>query len=62
MQVLRQRVEPVRLSVRVNDDAGAGCMELARNRSVSRLSANAFEPDWSDHWATTIVFAWEAAK
>ena len=56
VQALRQRGEPVSVSVRINDDAGAGCMELARHRSVSRRTSNSFQPDWSEHWTNTVAF------
>lgn len=50
----------VKFSVRVNDDgAPAACMELARDRSVSKLNARAFHPDWKEHWANEVEFGVE---
>ena len=46
-------------TVRVNDNSGVGCMELARHRSVSRQNNNAFKPDWSEHWANEVRFSFE---
>jgi hypothetical protein len=62
VEALRQRGEPVCVSVRINDDAGAGCMELARHRSVSRRTGNSFQPDWSEHWTNTVAFGWEPRR
>lgn len=50
----------VKFSVRINDDgASAACMELARERSVSKLNARAFHPDWKEHWANEVEFGIE---
>ncbi|WP_431216227.1 glycosyl hydrolase family 28 protein [Puia sp. P3] len=50
----------VKLSFRVNDNAApAACMELARDRSVSKVNARAFHPDWKTHWANEVEFAFE---
>ncbi len=49
---------PVRFTFRVNDDAGVGCMELARGRSVSRRG-RAFHADWLEHWENQLAFGWE---
>ena len=51
--------KPVKFSFRVNDSAGVGCMELARDRLVSRRNGRAFEPDWGEHWANEVEFAFE---
>ena len=50
----------VKFSARINDDgAGAACMELARERSVSKINARAFHPDWKEHWANEVEFGIE---
>lgn len=49
----------VRFSFRVNDNAGGPLLELARERSVSRVNYMAFHPDWQTHWANEIEFAFE---
>ncbi len=49
---------PVRFTFRVNDDAGVGCMELARERSVSRRG-RAFHADWIEHWENQVEFGWQ---
>ncbi|RAJ87273.1 hypothetical protein CLV59_10122 [Chitinophaga dinghuensis] len=57
---LIDRGEKIKFSVRVNDDmAGAACMELARDRSVSKINARAFHPDWKEHWANEVEFGVE---
>ncbi len=50
----------IKLSFRVNDNGAPGsCMELAKDRSVSKLNARAFHPDWKTHWANELEFAFE---
>ena len=50
----------VKLSFRVNDNGAPGsCMELAKERSVSKLNARAFHPDWKAHWANELEFSFE---
>lgn len=50
----------VKLSFRVNDNGAPGsCMELAKERSVSKLNARAFHPDWKTHWANELEFSFE---
>ena len=46
----------IKFSFRVNDDAGVGCMELARYRSVANNNPNAFKVDWTEHWGTEVEF------
>lgn len=48
----------IKFSFRVNDDAGAGCMELAKRRSVAKRNG-AFRVDWVEHWANELEFAFE---
>ena len=51
----------IKFGFRVNDDKGSGCMELARRRSVAKISGNgtAFKVDWAEHWDNEIEFAFE---
>lgn len=50
----------VKLSFRVNDNGTPGsCMELAKDRSVSKVNARAFHPDWKTHWANELEFSFE---
>ena len=52
--------KPVKFSFRVNDNgAGGACMELARERSVSKKNSRAFHPDWKEHWANEVEFGVE---
>jgi hypothetical protein len=55
----RDAGEPVRFSFRINDNAGTACMELARERSVSRRNSATFRNDWEAHWANEVEFGWE---
>ena len=50
---------PIKFTFRVNDNAGVGCLELARGRSVSKHNWNTFKPDWIEHWANEVEFGWE---
>ncbi len=52
--------KPVKFSYRVNDNAGVGCMELAKERSVSKRNG-AFHVDWNESWANEVEFGWGAA-
>ncbi|MBS1601166.1 MAG: putative Ig domain-containing protein, partial [Bacteroidetes bacterium] len=53
----------VKLSFRVNDNsAPTACMELARDRSVSKVNARAFHPDWKTHWANEVEFSFEKSN
>jgi hypothetical protein len=55
----RDAGEPVKFSFRVNDNAGTACMELARERSVSKTNSSTFRDDWVQHWANEVEFGWE---
>ena len=55
----RDAGEPVKFSFRVNDSAGTSCMELARDRSVSKRNSATFRNDWEQHWANEVEFGWE---
>jgi len=59
---VRQRLDAgktVKFSFRVNHDRRGPLMELAMDRSVSRLNRMAFQPTWQDHWANEVEFAFE---
>lgn len=59
VKAARDAKTPVKLTVRVNDNGRPGaCMELPCGRSVSRRSQS-LKPDWGEHWATEVEFAWE---
>jgi hypothetical protein len=49
----------IKFSFRVNDNAGVGCLELARGRSASKRNSYAFYVDWVEHWANEIAFGVE---
>ncbi|MHA4806876.1 hypothetical protein ACX0G9_02150 [Flavitalea flava] len=50
----------IKFSFRVNDNGAPGsCLELARDRSVSKRNARAFHPDWKEHWANEVEFGFE---
>jgi hypothetical protein len=50
----------VKFSFRVNDNNNMGnCMELARERSVSKQNSRAFHASWKEHWANEVEFAFE---
>ena len=53
--------ETTKFSFRVNDDKEKSrCMELARDRSVSKTNNfNTYRPDGGEHWANEIEFAFE---
>lgn len=49
---------PIKFSFRVNDNAGVGCLELSRNRSVAKRNGS-FTVDWGEHWANELEFGWQ---
>lgn len=51
--------ETVKFSFRINDNAGLSCLELARDRSVSKRNSATFRNDWDAHWANEVEFGWE---
>jgi hypothetical protein len=52
--------ETVKFSFRVNDNGAMGnCLELARERSVSKVNSRAFHADWKEHWANEVEFGFE---
>ena len=50
--------QPIKFSFRVNDNKGAGTMELSRGRSVAQRNGS-FHVDWIEHWANELEFGWE---
>jgi len=58
----RDAGQTIKFSFRVNDNADVGCLELARNRSVSRISFPAFKADWKEHWANEVEFGFEKTE
>lgn len=51
--------ETIKFGFRVNDNKGNSGMELARERSVSKLNHMTFRPDYAEHWSNEIEFAFE---
>jgi hypothetical protein len=52
--------ERIKFSCRVNNNGAPGaCMELAKDRSVSKKNSRAFHPDWKEHWANELEFGFE---
>lgn len=50
----------IKFSFRVNDNGNMGaCLELARERSVSKRNSRAFHASWKEHWANEVEFAFE---
>ncbi len=50
----------IKFSFRVNDNGNMGaCMELARERSVSKRNSRAFHASWKEHWANEVEFGFE---
>ena len=49
--------QPIKFSFRVNDNAGVGCMELSRGRSVAKHGGS-FHVDWVEHWENQVEFGW----
>jgi len=47
----------IKFSFRVNDNENMGsCIELARERSVSKKNSRAFHASWKEHWANEVEF------
>jgi hypothetical protein len=50
----------IKFSFRVNDNNNMGnCLELARERSVSKRNSRAFHASWKEHWANEVEFGFE---
>ena len=50
--------QTIKFSYRVNDNAGIGCMELSRGRSVAKRNGS-FHADWVEHWANELEFGFK---
>lgn len=50
--------KPVKFTCRINSKGIKTCMELARERSVSKHNES-FHADWEEHWANEVEFAFE---
>lgn len=48
----------VKFSYRVNDNGWGGCMELAKNRTISRKGTS-FTVDWAEHWDNVLEFGFQ---
>lgn len=51
--------QTVKFSFCVNHDSGGPTLELAKDRGVSKPNSQAFHPDWAEHWANELEFAFE---
>ena len=52
--------QTIKFSFRINDDGSRGsCMELARDRSISKRNSRAFHASWKEHWANELEFGFE---
>lgn len=50
----------IKFSFRINDNGNMGsCMELVRERSVSKRNSRAFHASWKEHWANEVEFGFE---
>jgi hypothetical protein len=58
VKALKDAGKPIKFSFRVNDNAGVGCMELSRGRSVAKHGGS-FHVDWVEHWENQVEFGWE---
>ena len=56
VKAARDAGRTVKFSCRVNDNASGAIAELAYRRSVSKRNLS-FKPDWTEHWANEIEFA-----
>lgn len=55
--------QKIKFSFRVNDNGAMGnCLELARDRSVSKRNGRAFHADWKEHWANEVEFGFEKIR
>ncbi len=57
VRACKEAGKPIKFSFRINDNAGVGCMELARGRSVSKHGGS-FHVDWVEHWENQVEFGW----
>ncbi len=49
----------IKFSFKANDTDSSACLELSRERSVSRRTDNAMHPDWAEHWSVETEFSFE---
>lgn len=54
-----ERGETIKFSYRVNHNNGGPIMELAYQRSVSKINSQAFHAEWQEHWANELAFRFE---
>lgn len=50
--------KPIKFTARINNNGGAP-LELAGNRSVSRVNSYALHDYWASSWANEVEFGWE---
>jgi hypothetical protein len=50
--------QTIKFSYRVNDNSSNDCMELSKERSVSKINGS-FMVDWKLHWANELEFSFE---
>jgi len=50
--------QTIKFSYRVNDNSSNDCMELSKERSVSKINGS-FMVDWKLHWANELEFGFE---
>ncbi len=50
--------QTIKFSYRVNDNSSNDCMELSKERSVSKINGS-FMVDWKLHWANEVEFSFE---
>ncbi len=55
----RDAGQTLKFTFRVNDSAGVGCLELAKERSVSKQNNFALLVRWTEHWANEVEFGFE---
>ena len=49
----------VKVSFCVNHNSGGPTLEPAKDRGVAKPNSQAFHPDWAEHWANELEFAFE---
>lgn len=49
----------VTFSFCVSQNSRGPTLELAKDRAVSKPNSQAFHPDWAEHWANELEFAFE---
>jgi hypothetical protein len=51
--------QTIKFSFRVNDNRSGSGLELSKGRSVAKVNALTFHPDWVEHWSNEVEFAFE---